>query len=187
MACAREVGAGCQLCLHALSCYRPRGSTAAERPRNGCGQCQRAGALLCAEAATARATPSPAREPLDESDKKGPHRVVDLHEAPRHPSVDPSRRGSLLRHRIFPCGQHRVPDHLRERLPSLAGTNHRLRARGCLPVPPASASARVDQRWHPRSERPKLKNKSWRGGGVSSGRRHPRLVFISKRTASLLS
>ena len=112
--------------------YRARGSTAAERPRNGCGRCQCAGAFLCAAAATARATASPARAPLDQSDEEGAHRVVDLHEAPRHPSVDASGRSGLLRRRIFPCGQHRVPDHLRERGPPLARTNHRLQRWGCL-------------------------------------------------------
>ena len=144
MACARAVGAGWRSCLPALSGYRARGSTAAERPRNGCGRCQRAGAFRCAAAATARATASPARAPLDQSDEEGAHRVVDLHEAPRHPSVHASRRSGLLRRRIFPCGQHRVPDHLRERGPPLLRTYHRLRClkvgclKGCLKVAPAS-------------------------------------------------
>ena len=140
---ARAVGAGWRSCLPALSGYRARGSTAAERPRNGCGRCQRVGAFLCAAAATARATASPARAPLDQSDAEGPHRVVDLHESPRHPSVDASGRSGLLRRRIFPCGQHRVPDHLREREPPLLRTDHRLRRSR---LPPGGACQRFRSR-----------------------------------------
>ena len=85
----------------------------------------------------------PRGAPLDQSDEEGAHRVVDLHEAPRHPSVDASRRSGLLWRRIFPCGQHRVPDHLREREPPLARTNHRL---GRSRLPPGRACQRFRSR-----------------------------------------
>ena len=93
----------------------------------------------------------PRGAPLDQSDEEGAHRVVDLHEAPRHPSVDASGRSGLLRRRIFPCGHHRVPDHLREREPPLTRMNHRLRRSRCLLVAPAALPLEGFQ--HPRSER----------------------------------